>query len=144
MWGNGPLGHAVHMQLGEAIRSARQRRGLTQAQLGEALPNRVHAKTVSKWERGLAIPRGQLPALERALGLRLTNRASAPADPAEMSSDDLVGAIVRLVSELARRAPDAETPTHPLAEADVLARGWSAIRREDVAQTNEAEHAVGE
>lgn len=132
------------MQLGEAIRAARQRRGLTQAQLGEALPNPVHAKTVSKWERGLAIPRGQLPALERSLGLRLTNRASSPSDPVDMSSGDLVSSIVRLVSELARRVPDSDTPERPLTEEDVLARGLSPIRRQDVPPPEEEDRVASE
>lgn len=120
------------MQLGEAIRTARVRRGLTQEQLGRALPQQVHAKTVSKWERGLAVPRGQLPALEDALGIRLTNRPVAHAtDPASLSNAELMTLLMRTVAEISRRLPATDEAPTSLDAETVLARGWSATRRGD-------------
>ena len=55
------------LEIGTNITRLRQKRGLTQTQLAEALY--VSNKTVSKWERGLGYPEiTQLPALARILG----------------------------------------------------------------------------
>lgn len=104
---------------------------MTQAQVAAALPNPVHAKTVGRWERGDAHPRGQLTALERVLGVRLTNGAppaTSENDPLLLSDDELVALLYRLVGELARRLPSGGDP---LSATAVLERGLTATRRGD-------------
>ena len=111
---------------------------MTQAQVGAALPNPVHAKTVGRWERGGAHPRGQLTALERVLGVRLTNADSAAAstnDPVELSDDEIVALLYQLVGELARRLPGTG---QPLSASDALRRGLTATRRSDADVHGEA------
>lgn len=108
---------------------------MTQDQLGAALPNPVHAKTVGRWERGGTYPRGQLTALERVLGVRLTNSddheapsAGNPLSEVErMSDDELVAALFRIGAELAHRLPGTERDA--LTPSGVLGKGLTVTRR---------------
>lgn len=119
------------MQIGELISRARGAKGLDQKELADLVG--VHHKTISKWERGLAHPRGKMAVLEDVLGVRLVNRAPAArqdAKPADLSNPQLVARVMGDLAELTRRLPpevdviDAET---------VLRNGWSATRRSDLA-----------
>lgn len=128
------MGHATHMQIGEALREARLKKGLRQSDVAAALPHRVHPKTVGKWERGLAVPRGQLPHLEQLLGLRLTsNEAPTPAtgDISTMSDAELVNLLMRGLAEMARRLPAGAEPAAPIDAATILEQGWTVTRRSD-------------
>ncbi|MDN5920245.1 MAG: helix-turn-helix domain-containing protein [Pseudonocardia sp.] len=122
------------MQIGDALRQARLKKGLRQSDVAAALPHSVHPKTVGKWERGLALPRGQVPHLERLLGLRLTGdepSTPAPSDLSVMSDTELMGEIMRLFGEMARRLPGTADPTSPIDAATVLEHGWSVTRRNE-------------
>jgi transcriptional regulator with XRE-family HTH domain len=66
--------------LGPQIRRARERRRWTQQQLADALD--VGLRTVGGWERGEAVPRNSIGALEDVLGISLAGDA-----PAEVYSD---------------------------------------------------------
>lgn len=62
-------------QLGDRIRAARERMGLTQAELGE----RVGAarETVGNWELGITSPRNKLGKLREVLGAELDGTVRA-------------------------------------------------------------------
>ena len=106
--------------LGEAVRVRRAERGWGQEQLAEALG--VRQQTVSRWEKGLAVPRpGRVLELARLLDLdpaRLHRLAGylppdeRPADGAwqqlrarlpELSSDELVLLVELVRAELRTR-----------------------------------------
>lgn len=56
-------------KLGDRIRAARERLGLTQAELGEAVD--VARETVGNWETGVTSPRNKLGKLRAVLGEEL-------------------------------------------------------------------------
>lgn len=66
------------MELKDRIRRAREAAGLTQAQLGERVGR--DAKTVRGWEAG-RVPRGSLGAIEKALGVDLSDAADTTNSP---------------------------------------------------------------
>ena len=53
-------------ELGRRIRAARERKGWTQAELGQAIG--VGQRTVGNWERGATVPKNRMGALVDALG----------------------------------------------------------------------------
>lgn len=123
------------MDIQDLIRAARRRLDLTQEELAELVG--VHEKTVGKWERGLATPRGtKLVQLEKHLGVRFTNRPEdirrvRVAEPADLSNAELAGAVLAYLAELTRRLP-ADGLEAPLDSATVLREGWSATRGSDL------------
>lgn len=63
--------------LGLRIRRARERRRWSQQQLAAAFPpdpqgRRPSLRSIGRWERGEAVPRGAIGALEDILGVKLT------------------------------------------------------------------------
>lgn len=123
------------MNLGEIISTERQRRRLSQSDLAAKIG--VHKKTISKWENGQQVPSRHLVAIEDALGIQLTNRQAVPARPTElsqMSYTELLNLQMRITAELARRGPEQPTPRDEdlIGPEDVLGRGWSATRRQDI------------
>ena len=77
---------------GREIRELRERRGLTQHQLADALG--TSARTVGNWERGESVPRNRMGMLREFFGLDV----DAAADPLRSASE------VALLGELMRRA----------------------------------------
>lgn len=77
--------------LGLRIRRARERRRWTQKELAEALPadpqgRRPGVRSIGRWERGEAVPRNAIGALEDVLGVSLEDGAEPEevyTDPAE-------------------------------------------------------------
>ncbi len=66
--------------LAEAIRQARQRAGLSQAELAELLG--LRQSSVSQWERGVTKPKTvHLLALAAALGINLLDQLAGTTDP---------------------------------------------------------------
>lgn len=63
-------------KLGERIRSARERLGMTQAELGEAVG--AARETVGNWELGTTSPRNKLGKLREVLGENLDGSVGAP------------------------------------------------------------------
>lgn len=132
------------MDIKDLIRTARRRLDLSQEELGELVG--VHEKTVGKWERGIAAPRGtKLAQLEKHLGIRLTNRPEdvrrvRVAEPADLTNAELSGALLSYLAELARRLP-ADDLDGPLDSATVLREGWSATRASDL--TDEGDGTTG-
>lgn len=64
--------------LGSLIRSARRRRGLTAAQLGEALSPSVTESAVTSWERGRTMPAYQaVEQMDAILGVSLNDLMAA-------------------------------------------------------------------
>lgn len=64
--------------LGSLIRSARRRRGLTAAQLGEALDPSVTESAVTSWERGRTMPAYQaVEQMDAILGVSLNDLMAA-------------------------------------------------------------------
>lgn len=130
----GSRAHSVTVQISEAIRRARRDKDLTQEELGDLVG--VHLKTVGKWERGVAVPRGKLKELEQHLGIQLVNRPSSitrvrVADPTTLSNAELTSAIVSYTSVLQARADQAEM-AEPI-DADAAERqGWSVTRLSDL------------
>lgn len=57
-------------ELGKRIRRERERKHMTQQQLGEAVG--VKLRTVGNWERGETVPMNRLASLEEVLGVNLT------------------------------------------------------------------------
>lgn len=57
---------ATARTLGDYIRQARERRGMTQGELAQAVG--VSMRTVGNWERGQAVPRSSLTRVEDLLG----------------------------------------------------------------------------
>jgi len=92
------------MDIGQAIARERQRRQLSQADLGEAIG--VHKKTISKWENGEHSPTRHLQALKDLLGIGLADQpptADPPTDLSRMSYSDLLNLQLRIIAELIRR-----------------------------------------
>jgi transcriptional regulator with XRE-family HTH domain len=122
------------MQMSDLIRQARRTKDLTQEELGELVG--VHHKTVGKWERGVAHPRGKLPKLEQVLGVKLVNRPQdvtrvRVADPATLSNAELVSALLGYTAEMARRLPP--EPFEGVIDPETILReGWSATRESDL------------
>ncbi len=67
--------------LGTRIRRARERKRWSQEQLAAALG--VGTRSVGRWERGEAVPRSSLGALEAALAPYFTVNGRPPAPPAD-------------------------------------------------------------
>ncbi len=66
--------------LAEAVRQARQRAGLSQAELAERLG--LRQSSVSQWERGVTKPKTvHLLALADALGINLLDQLAGTTDP---------------------------------------------------------------
>jgi transcriptional regulator with XRE-family HTH domain len=58
------------MAVGQAIKAARERLGLSQEALGDRL--QVSGLTVSRWERGERLPRrGQWPKIREIMGVQI-------------------------------------------------------------------------
>ena len=77
---------------GSQIRELRERRGLTQHELADALG--TSARTVGNWERGESIPKNRMGMLREFFGLD----TDTAADPLQSASE------VALLGELLRRA----------------------------------------
>jgi transcriptional regulator with XRE-family HTH domain len=121
------------MQLGDLIRHQRRALDLSQEELGELMG--VHHKTIGKWERGVASPRGKMPKLEEVLGVKLVNRPSEVkvriADPTTLSNAELATALLSYTAELTRRLPS--DPVTELIDLErVVKEGWSATRLSDL------------
>lgn len=114
---------------------------MSQEELGELMG--VHHKTVGKWERGVASPRGKLPKLEQVLGVKLVNRPSEVrvrvAEPSTLSNAELAAALLAYTAELTRRLPGDAGVEEPVDAAAVLRRGWSATRLSDLDDEDEPE-----
>lgn len=114
---------------------------MSQEELGERMG--VHHKTVGKWERGVASPRGKLPKLEQVLGVKLVNRPSEVrvrvAEPAALSNAELAAALLAYTAELTRRLPGDGVADEAIDAAAVLQRGWSATRLSDLDDEDEHE-----
>lgn len=82
------------MMTGEQIRAARERAGLTQAELGSKVG--VSLRTIGNWERGASVPRNRMAAIEDVLREHLAS-VSDGAAPLHSASD------VELLAEIARR-----------------------------------------
>lgn len=80
---------------GDQIRTEREARGWTQADLAAAV--RVGKRTVSNWETGGTVPRNRMGMLHKVLGIA---EVDDEADPLRSASD------FALLSELLRRALD--------------------------------------
>jgi transcriptional regulator with XRE-family HTH domain len=103
------------VSLGNRIRSAREAAGLTREELAERAG--VSARTLGNWERGTALPRTGLGALERVLGVRL--REGAP----EQDAVTLTGATdAEVLANLAQRLADRDRRITELQEQLEAAR----------------------
>jgi ribosome-binding protein aMBF1 (putative translation factor) len=91
--------------LGTRIKRARERRRWSQQQLAAALD--VGVRSVGRWERGEAVPRSAIGALEQILRVDLTNAGEDP-DVLE----------IRELAERVGRTPQ---------ERKVLADQWIAV-----------------
>lgn len=117
------------VDIGQIIRSTRERKRprMSQTTLAELVG--VHKKTVGKWENGQQVPSRHLVALQDALGIELVNRQPTPAKPVELSQmtySELLNLQMRVTGELARRGephPGTDNPG---------ANGWSVTRRADL------------
>jgi transcriptional regulator with XRE-family HTH domain len=122
------------MQLGDLIRQARRAKDLSQEELAEKLD--VHHKTIGKWERNVASPRGKLPQLEQVLGVKLVNRPEnvrvRVADPTTLSNAELTTALLAYTAELTRRLPPEALDGGPIDPELILRQGWSATRMSDL------------
>lgn len=94
------------MNLGERIRTAREAAGLSQRALADLV--HVDQRTIGNWERGKALPRSTLGALEHALGVTL--RGSPPRDTPRI--DEATDA--QLVSEFTGRLAERTRTIHEL------------------------------
>lgn len=83
------------MLTGDQIRRARQRAGLSQAQLGARVG--VSMRSIGNYERGETIPRNKMPAIEDALADYLPGDAPGRGVDLREISD------ARLLAEIARR-----------------------------------------
>jgi len=81
---------------GEQIRQARERRGLTQEQLAQAIG--VGQRTVGNWERGATVPLNRMGMLREFFGIDEEDAT----DPIHTAPE------VTLLAELLRRAADRE------------------------------------
>lgn len=72
-------------KLGDRIRVARERLGMTQAELGQAVG--VARETVGNWELGLTSPRNKLGKLRDVLGPQLDGIVGDPAQDAGVLLD---------------------------------------------------------
>lgn len=125
------------MRIGEIIKRARGRAGMSQATLAARVG--VNEKTVSKWERGVQSPSRHLVAIEDALGVMLTNRQAVPARPTElsqMSSAELINLQMRITHEVARRLPADSNPDSTdwttTSRTDLYPNGHTGHTRDDV------------
>lgn len=127
------------MKMGDLIRQARRNLNLSQEDLGDKLG--VHFKTVGKWERNVAAPRGkQLPELEKVLGVKLVNRPADTrvlvADPTTLTNAELATALLAYTAELTRRLPPEPFSGERIDPETVLRQGWSATRLSDLDTDN--------
>jgi transcriptional regulator with XRE-family HTH domain len=118
----------AHVDIGQIIRSTRERKRprMSQASLAELVG--VHKKTVGKWENGQQVPSRHLVALQDALGIELVNRQPVPARPTELSEKtyaELLHLQMQVTAELARRG-------EPRPADGPSANGWSIVRRGDL------------
>lgn len=79
---------------------------LTQGELADLVG--THEKTVGKWERGLAQPRGRnVSRVERALEISLDPPPPAPvvrvARPSDLTNEELANAAMAYLAEMSRR-----------------------------------------
>lgn len=79
---------------GEQIRTARERAGLTQSELGQLVG--VSMRTVGNWERGESVPRNRESVIRSVLAGQLPGSEQA-AQPLQRVSD------AELLAEIARR-----------------------------------------
>jgi len=96
------------VDIGQAIRLARQRQHMTQAALARRIG--VHPKTVGKWENEGQVPAQHFGALEEVLGIQLINReplATSPTELSQMTYSELLNLLMRITAELARRGEPA-------------------------------------
>ena len=114
--------------LGLRIRRARERRRWTQKQLAEAMPaspqgRRPGVRSIGRWERGEAVPRNAIGALEVTLGISLSESGNGelwynPEDPIErgIAEDPLLpqadkrAFIAQLRARREQYAPQAQEP----------------------------------
>lgn len=90
--------------LGSLIRSARRRKGMTAAQLGEALEPSVTESAVTSWERGRTMPTYQaVEQMDKILGVSLNGlmaarERTAAAVPADDASPERADREARLLA----------------------------------------------
>lgn len=84
----------------QEIRSARERAGLTQQQLGEMVG--VGLRTVGNWERGETVPRNREATLRRVLAGHLDD-ASEPAVLRAVADAEIVAEVARRMSRTQER-----------------------------------------
>jgi transcriptional regulator with XRE-family HTH domain len=84
----------------QEIRSARERAGLTQQQLGELVG--VGLRTVGNWERGETVPRNREAALRHVLADHLGD-ASEPATLRAVADAEIVAEVARRMSRTQER-----------------------------------------
>ena len=87
-------------RVGAQIRRYREKAGLNQRELAEALPGKTDGTQVSKWERGVNKPSDDtLNAIARTVGCKV---ADFYADPHDETTPDLMGALAGPSTQLDR------------------------------------------
>lgn len=84
---------------GPALRDARNRAGMTQSELAQALE--VSQRTVGNWERGESVPRNKLPQIRTLLGEYLGIDDSTPT-LRQASDTELLGELARRLGRAGR------------------------------------------
>jgi DNA-binding transcriptional regulator YiaG len=108
------------MTFAEEIREARERRGLTQAQLAKLV--QVSAESISNWERGRHIPKNRAARLRAVLEMDVTHEPGTSLDPESLDTrllsipqlwalvDSILAEIKRRVSAGPTEAKRPDTP----------------------------------
>lgn len=107
--------------LGRAIQSAREKKGLSQKGLAEAIGK--PSQTVNKWERGVRWPDfGNIELIARTLGVDVIRLFEwAPAPPAPPSIATLAAEVDRQAAEIARLKRELERLEIPPAYRELVA-----------------------
>lgn len=114
------------MRLGERIRIARERKGLTQAELAQEVG--VARETVGNWETGQTSPRNKLTKLEEALSVQLAKRnGEGDSKPRyrlglDVGVDSIGWAVVQIPDEATEGLTEPELEE---LKAELNARAWS-------------------
>lgn len=98
---SGPMAPA-EVPTGQEIRRAREARRWTQEELARELG--VGTRSIGRWERGEAVPRSAIGALQQVLGLTGATSAQPPHVPSVTEASD-----AELIAEIARRLAQTRT-----------------------------------
>lgn len=126
------------MEFKDRIRRAREAAGLTQAELAERVS--VDKRTVRNWEAG-RVPRNAIGAIERALGIDLSDDVEDDRSPRLATATD-AQLLASLADRLAERDRKIAMLTAELAEATgdhdepAASARWAARLREADAETS--------